>query len=1277
MNHKRLQFVILWMLLVGLLVILPGAGAGAQEITPDPQPVETTPDPTIEVVTEQPTPIPTETVPTVTEAEVTETLQPETTADVSTPLPTAEATQDPNNPDVFVIPLPDNVTPENSPPDRSDNEALPPAVPAEITADPNVPQRVIVELNVANTTTRNGMFVPQAADIQSVRNTLSSALTTMNANITQSYQLLPYMAMEADAATMNFLNTSPLVRAVYPDQVRTLHLDYSIPIVGADVVHNLGYDGSGQTIAILDIGVDATHPFFGGRVVEEACFSASGNTPYGLATSNCPNGATTQYGAGAAGLSRCITNAGLLGVSALDCRHGTHVAGIAAGANGSTAYNTTVNGVAPAANIIAVNVFYANDSFFGNGMNALDSSIIAGLEHVLSLSSTYDIASVNMSLGSIEGYSSICDSQFPQYFNIAAQLRAAGIAVIASSGNSGHTNSISMPACVSNIFSVGSTTTNVGINTPPNYTPQDVIASSSNSASFLDFLAPGARILSSVPVALDSDANAPFDTDGYGEISGTSMAAPHISGAWAIMRQLSDVATVDQIYTVLSGTGVTLTDPRNGLTFPRLNLELAVTQGLLSLNSPIGGVNIGSVTPSSSWQGVTEATWYQLMVYGDDNLVYSEWVSAIDAGCNGGGACSTQISNPFTGVAGTYRWYIQPYSEAFVGTNIALPLGGEAFTLQAPELLLPSSIYTGADGLPTYQWSDVAGASHYRLYIQGPSGVIYDDWVPDCGQLTCSFQPPVAHLNGSYSWWMNAWGVDDYSPWSVGGNFVVNAPAPTPPVLVSPVSNPAYDTSTIPLEWEHSTGALWYNIQVLNGATVVNDIWLSVDDLTPNGNNYQTSIDVTGMGLFAWKVRAYGPGSTGAFSGGENFTINATAVPTGLSADNHNGDVIYHWNHDADVLWYNLLVTNTSNNAAVVNTWHQVGVDAICGATCDVHSANYLPNGDFNWTVRAYSLAGAGAYATALPISISTTLPDMSSMSGFQPTGGAIITDYANLDFQWDDVAGATWYNIWIGGGGTTLHTGWHRGSLICTGGTCAPDLGLLPANGNYEWWIQAYGPSGTGAWAGPAQFEVNIANPITSITPTLGSVTDVDTNTPSFTWNTVNGAQWYNLAINRNGASVFNNWILGADACTTTCVWDDPVVIGNGSYTWYLRAWSPAGYSQWATGNPFAVSLAAPQMATLISPTDNGTGFGVTMTFSWSVANYGQWYYLRVWLPNDTVQHAQWIGGTTCDGGTCTATVTLPRGDYEWSVATWGAGSIGNDYLNNMPARQDFTLVN
>src|SRR4029078_10523763 len=99
--------------------------------------------------------------------------------------------------------------------------------------------------------------------------------------------------------------------------------------------------GTGTVVAILDTGVDASHPFLAGKVIDEACFSS---TIAGLSQSVCPNGTGQQCGTGAA--APCSLDS---------CLHGTHVAGIATG-NGASA-GQPFSGVAKGARIVAVQVF--------------------------------------------------------------------------------------------------------------------------------------------------------------------------------------------------------------------------------------------------------------------------------------------------------------------------------------------------------------------------------------------------------------------------------------------------------------------------------------------------------------------------------------------------------------------------------------------------------------------------------------------------------------------------------------------------------------------------------------------------------------------------------------------------------------------------------------------------------------------------------------------------------------------------------------------------------
>ena len=180
------------------------------------------------------------------------------------------------------------------------------------------------------------------------------------------------------------------------------------------------------------------------------------------------------------------------------------------------------------------------------------SDQMKALERVLELyqnDPSLNIASINMSLGG-GSFNTVCDNQ--PLKPIIDQLKSVGIATIIASGNNGFSNSISAPACISSAISVGSTTKN------------DSVSSFSNSAAILDLLAPGSNIISSIL------------NDGFAAKSGTSMATPHVAGAWALAKEKSPNATVQETLDVLKNTGSLVSDNRNGLTFPRIQLDDAV-----------------------------------------------------------------------------------------------------------------------------------------------------------------------------------------------------------------------------------------------------------------------------------------------------------------------------------------------------------------------------------------------------------------------------------------------------------------------------------------------------------------------------------------------------------------------------------------------------------------------------------------------------------------------------------------------------------------------------
>ena len=313
--------------------------------------------------------------------------------------------------------------------------------------------RVLVELRL-----ERGAFVSegrldrarvaaQRRDIADKQTNVLARLSSKEHRVARRFSTVPFIALEIGSDALRELEDSRgLVNRVIEDDIAVASLDESVPLIQADRLWAQGYDGTGKVVAVLDTGVASSHPFLQGKVVEEACYSS---TVPPQSTTLCPNGAEEQQGPG----SGVNCSLALFG-----CDHGTHVAGIAAG-NGATA-GQPFSGVAKGASVMAIQVFSRFDrfqdcGFFAPCVAGWSSDIIAGLERVYLLRGQYSFASANLSLG--EGlFSSNCDSE--PYKPIIDNLRSAGIATVAASGNDGSANGISAPACISTAVSVASTT---------------------------------------------------------------------------------------------------------------------------------------------------------------------------------------------------------------------------------------------------------------------------------------------------------------------------------------------------------------------------------------------------------------------------------------------------------------------------------------------------------------------------------------------------------------------------------------------------------------------------------------------------------------------------------------------------------------------------------------------------------------------------------------------------------------------------------------------------
>lgn len=413
------------------------------------------------------------------------------------------------------------------------------------------------------------------------------SLDGQDATVDIRYELFPLLTITAGPDALETLARSDEVLAIAENIAHPPALASTLPVINADDVQALGWDGSGQAVAILDTGIDADHPFFGSRIVSQACYSNAGGGGGGV--SLCPDGTnaqTTGTNPADAMTGQCQNGAVVL------CDHGTHVAGIAAG----NAFNVTGapgNGVAPGASIIAIQVFTRlnQDSQCSNPVvtgsapcvRTYDSDYILGLQRVLALNGNgtgqFHVAAANMSLGDTSDNQTNCDVAKATVKAAIDALLAAGVATVISAGNSSHLNGVGSPGCISTAVTVGSTT------------DADTVSGFSNRGPLLDIFAPGSNVDSSVP------------DDTWGNMGGTSMAAPHVTGAFAVLRQAYPTASIATLLGYMTSTGVPITyntnvptppNPPTTHTTPRLNLLAALAAG--DPNPPSISVNLATVT---------------------------------------------------------------------------------------------------------------------------------------------------------------------------------------------------------------------------------------------------------------------------------------------------------------------------------------------------------------------------------------------------------------------------------------------------------------------------------------------------------------------------------------------------------------------------------------------------------------------------------------------------------------------------------------------------------
>ncbi len=469
---------------------------------------------------------------------------------------------------------------------------------------------------------------------------------------------------------------------------------------------------------------------------------------------------------------------------------------------------------------------------------------------------------------------------------------------------------------------------------------------------------------------------------------------------------------------------------------------------------------------------------------------------------------------------------------------------------------------------------------------------------------------------------------------------------------------------------------------------------------TTNGDAFVVKLDPLGETLSYWSFlggccanNAYGYGIAVDATGAAAYVTGETESPTFPNADQPTlaagYDRTYNASHDAFVIKLDTTRSQPNRAPVVTNPGPQSGFQGV--SLTRVMSAADADGDPLVWSAvnlpPGVSIDATSGLLSGVPTAIGVFTPVITasdlSASGETSFAWTIVSPLpgdavpltpsgpvatSTPGFSWSAAPLASYYLVRItdgyGGASTDVWYTPAQANCVSAAGACAVTAPRALMPGLVSWQVLTWNPYGYGHWSPVVSAVVGVDDPSVPTPAQSGPVGPIATRTPTYAWDAVQGATWYELSVTDASGVVRESWYAPADVCpAASCGVTPNVRLPIGPATWMVRAWRATGAGVWSASRGFEPADAAPGKATLVSPAT--AAVSTAPTYAWNAVLGTSYYLLRV-IDRDNTAVDRWYrpADASCATGTGTCSVSpgasVKPGPAAFLVLTWNGSGYG-----------------